>query len=63
MPFDNLSQRERNCLEDVWQMENLNIAKFSAYAEQCGDQNIKLALADIARTKRHHVSKIKQLLG
>lgn len=63
MLYDNLSERERICLEDLWQMESLNIVKCDAYAEKCGDPKIKSTLVDVARAKRHHASRIRELLG
>jgi hypothetical protein len=63
LPQDNLSQQERLCLEEAWQMENLGIAKCRAYTEDCSDQRISSMLADISRTKQRHAEMLKRLLG
>ena len=64
MPFQNdVTQKERSYLQDALQMENLAIAKCSVYADQCNDQEIKSLISDIAKTKRQHANRIKQMLG
>ncbi len=58
-----LSPKERSYMQDALQMENLCIAKCGVYADQCSNQAMKSLLFDVARNKRHHANRLKQLLG
>ncbi|MDT8901434.1 hypothetical protein [Anaeroselena agilis] len=58
-----LSSKERAYLQDALQMENLCIAKCGVYADQCNNQAMKSLLFDVARNKRQHANRLKQLLG
>ncbi|BBB93081.1 MAG TPA: ferritin-like domain-containing protein [Methylomusa anaerophila] len=61
--FQQLSQKEKTYLEDALQMENLILTKYSVYADQCEDRELKNMLFSIAKNKRQHADKIKQMLG
>ncbi|HMM21697.1 MAG TPA: hypothetical protein PKA10_13340 [Selenomonadales bacterium] len=64
MPYNNNpTRKEQSYLEDALQMENLCLAKCSVYADQCQDQALKSLLFEVAKTKRHHANRLKQLLG
>lgn len=58
-----LTPKERAYLQDALQMENLCIAKCGVYADQCNNQALKSLLFDVARNKRQHANRLKQLLG
>ncbi|WP_371370980.1 ferritin family protein [Sporomusa aerivorans] len=58
-----LTQKEKNYLEDALQMENLAIAKYSVYADQCEDNELKGLLFSISKNKRQHADRLKQLMG
>lgn len=58
-----LAPKERAYLQDALQMENLCIAKCGVYADQCNNQAMKSLLFDVARNKRQHANRLKQLLG
>ena len=64
MPYNNgPNQKEQSYLQDALQMENLCMTKCSVYADQCQDQALKSLLFEMAKTKRHHANRLKQLLG
>jgi rubrerythrin len=58
-----LTQKEKMYLEDALQMENLAFAKYSAYADQCQDNELKNLLFSISMNKSHHADRLKQLMG
>ena len=58
-----LAPKEQTYLQDALQMENLCIAKCGVYSDQCNDQAMKSLLFDVARNKRQHANRLKQLLG
>jgi spore coat protein CotF len=60
---NNLTQKERAYLQDAFEMENLCITKYSVYADQCADQDLKNMMFSITKNKRHHADMIKQELG
>lgn len=59
----NITQKERAYLEDALQMENLCIAKYSVYSDQCEDHDLKNMMFSITKNKRQHANFIKQALG
>lgn len=63
MQQNNLTEKERAYLKDALEMENLCIAKYSVYADQCADQELKNMMFSISKNKRHHANIIKQELG
>lgn len=63
MANDRLTQKEQSFLEDALEMENLCITKYSVYAEQCQDDDLKDLLFNISKNKRQHVNRINHLLG
>jgi spore coat protein CotF len=60
---NNLTQKERAYLQDAFELENLCITKYSVYADQCADQDLKNMMFSITKNKRHHANMIKQELG
>nr|WP_092067895.1 hypothetical protein [Dendrosporobacter quercicolus]NSL46833.1 ferritin-like domain-containing protein [Dendrosporobacter quercicolus DSM 1736]SDL65612.1 hypothetical protein SAMN04488502_101472 [Dendrosporobacter quercicolus] len=62
MANDRLTQKEQSFLEDALEMENLCITKYSVYAEQCQDDDLKDLLFNISKNKRQHVNRINHLL-
>lgn len=63
MQQNNLTQKERAYLKDALELENLCIAKYSVYADQCADHDLKSMMFSITKNKRHHANIIKQELG
>lgn len=63
MRKNDLTPKERAYLKDAFELENLCITKYSVYADQCADQELKSMLFNIAKNKRHHANMIKQELG
>ncbi|WP_425060978.1 hypothetical protein SCACP_17440 [Sporomusa carbonis] len=57
------NQKEKNYLEDAIQMENLALAKYSVYADQCQDAELKSLLFSISKNKRQHADRLKQIMG
>lgn len=60
---DQLTQKEQSFLEDALEMENLCMTKYSVYADQCQDDDLKDLLFNISKNKRQHVNRINHLLG
>jgi rubrerythrin len=60
---NNLTEKERTYLQDAFALENLCIAKYSVYADQCTDSELKNMMFQIAKNKRHHANIIKQELS
>lgn len=58
-----LTQKEKSYLEDALQMENLALTKYSVYADQCQDNELKSLLFSISKNKRQHADRLKQLTG
>ena len=58
-----LTNKESNYLEDALQMENLALAKYNLYADQCQDGELKGLLFSISKNKRQHADRLKQLIG
>ncbi|HWR45600.1 ferritin-like domain-containing protein [Sporomusa sp.] len=58
-----LTQKEKNYLQDALQMENLALTKYSVYADQCQDNELKNLLFNISKNKRQHADRLKQLTG
>ncbi|MCC5466362.1 hypothetical protein [Pelosinus baikalensis] len=63
MQQNSLTQKERAYLKDALELENLCIAKYSVYADQCVDHELKNMMFSIAKNKRHNANMIKQELG
>ena len=59
----NVTAKEQDYLKDALELENLCIAKYSVYADQCADQDLKNMMFSITKSKRHHADVIKQELG
>lgn len=60
---EQLTQKEQSFLEDALEMENLCMTKYSVYADQCQDDDLKDLLFNISKNKRQHVNRINHLLG
>ncbi|AIF53099.1 hypothetical protein [Pelosinus sp. UFO1] len=63
MQQNSLTQKERAYLKDALELENLCIAKYSVYADQCADHELKNMMFSITKNKRHNANMIKQELG
>lgn len=63
MAHRSLLQKEKLYLQDAFEMENLCIAKYNVYSDQCQDDALKELLFDISKNKRQHADTIKQLLN
>lgn len=63
MRENNLTPKERTYLKEAFELENLCIAKYSVYADQCADQELKNMMFRIAKHKRQHANVIKQELS
>lgn len=59
----NLTSKEKGYLTDALQIENLCIAKYNVYSDQCEDESLKQMLYKISKNKRQHANRVKQLLG
>jgi rubrerythrin len=59
---DLLAQRDLHFLSGALELENLSIAKYSVYADQCADEDLKTLMFQIAKNKRQHADQIKQAL-
>lgn len=57
-----LTPKEYTYLLDALELENLCIAKYDFYADQCQDTEIKNLIESIVETKRHHASNIRKLI-
>jgi spore coat protein CotF len=60
---NSLTQKERAYLKDALELENLCITKYSVYADQCADHDLKNMMFNITKSKRQHANMIKQELG
>jgi rubrerythrin len=58
-----LTQKEQSYLQDALEMENLCIAKYNVYSDQCQDEALKEMLFNISKNKRDHANAIKDLLN
>lgn len=62
MVYGDLTQKEMSYLQDALEMENLCLAKYSVYADQCQDNELKDLLFNISKNKRQHANEIKQIM-
>jgi rubrerythrin len=58
-----LTPKERLYLQDALEMENLCIAKYSVYADQCQDEELKDTMFVLSKNKRRHADAIKRIIG
>ncbi|SDF57152.1 hypothetical protein [Sporolituus thermophilus] len=58
-----LSIKEKSYLEDAMELENLCLVKYSVYADQCEDTELKQLMFDITKNKRQRADRMKRLLG
>lgn len=63
MVHRSLTQKEHSYLQDALEMENLCIAKYNVYSDQCQDAELKEMLFTISKNKRAHADTIKDLLN
>lgn len=61
--LDMLTNKEHIYLKDALSMENLGLAKFNVYADQCQDPELKDMMFRLSKIKRDHATRIKKILG
>ena len=57
-----LTAKEHAYLTDSLELENLCIAKYDFYADQCQDAEIRDLIGSIVDTKRQHASRLRKLV-
>lgn len=63
MAYKNLTSKEKSYLKDALEMENLCLAKYNVFADQCQDTDLKKLLFDLSKNKRQHADGIKDILN
>lgn len=58
-----LTQKERSLLEDQLKHEEVCIQKYTSYAQQAQDPNLKQLFNDYANQEQQHHDTINQMLG
>jgi spore coat protein CotF len=58
-----LSQKERSLLEDQKSHEELCVKKYSNYATQAQDPQLKQLFQNLAQKEQEHLNSINQILG